>query len=155
MLFSQDLQSIHWKHPDHISQELEKFYLQIIRGIESNKYQFFPFFVKHCQPLTVEVLPTVPSSPSLSFVPFVNSFQFATLTGPITRVSTKEFRLTFQSATSAPERLQAIASAFWVGFWSWSLLPVARNMMYRFLVSKLPTRQFLHPIIPDTFPSPL
>jgi hypothetical protein len=74
-------------------------------------------------------------------------------TDPKSKSAAKTLRTAITVSSSENVLQNQIRSADWSRFWSLSLLFTQRNVIYRFIFDKIPTRLLLSSLVPNRFPS--
>ncbi|KAL9536417.1 hypothetical protein MBANPS3_012662, partial [Mucor bainieri] len=111
-----------------------------------------PFFRSLCDPAST----ITTSSTSVSFRPFADQLLSTLgLSDPTVRCSSRTFREAVTSSIIAPSHLSAIAPSAWTFFWSLSLTMVQRNVLYRYINTRIPHMSLLHRIFPLIHLSPM
>ncbi|KAG1489524.1 hypothetical protein G6F52_009557 [Rhizopus delemar] len=138
----------------HVHPYLARKFLRLVR---KNHILLAPFLVRPFIPVQYASLGSHPFTPDLTSAvdasPFLLSRKLITVDNS-RRLNSRLFRRLCILPTSGPKILFPLPPDGWRQFWKIPLSHSCRNVWYRLLHHKLPTRSNLHRLLPSIFPSP-
>jgi hypothetical protein len=66
-------------------------------------------------------------------------------------ITAKEYHSALLQDSTIPSCISRITDLQWSMFWSFTLTAVPRNIVYRYIIGKIPHRSLLHRVIPQSF----
>lgn len=149
LMFNPHLQILHWKPTSAIPPTFKMVSNKLSRGLSDSRLALQPFLIRHCalpsEPVTTSTLTTTPD-----FTLFWDAFQFAR---PVALMVAKQYRSQMIPQIPLIPALSHISTIRWSSFWALALTAITRNVIYRFLLDKIPNRPRLHHLLPRSFPS--
>lgn len=132
---------------------------KFFKALSDGNCRYHTFFQRCLVPTSLNLLDHPDADffrSQLEFLPFkkglqINAFDPDSLT---CNSPAKLFRTTIKAHSTVHfHQSQAISTGSWSTFWRFSLLFTQRNVVYRFIHDKIPTRLLLYRLFPSQFPS--